>query len=207
MSDAEMGMTAERVLAFLRGTREYAVAFTAAFPAERDPVTLDNLAKALATFERGIVSAQAPFDAWIAGDEAAISETAKRGFMLFNGKAKCAACHSGWRFSDGSFHDTGLDDPDEGRGKFLSGMVVMQNAFKTVGLRNIARRAPFMHNGSLKTLGDVVDFYNDRFVRRESLSDEIKPLNLTSDEKADLLAFLDTLTSDDPPVAIPNLPR
>ena len=127
--------------------------------------------------------------------------------MIFNKKAGCASCHSGWNFSDGSFHDTGVHDDDIGRGKFLSDMVLMQHAFKTVGLRNITGRAPYMHNGSLKTLENVIDFYDGGFARRSSLAPEIKPLNLTDQEKRDLVSFLKTLTSIDDPVTIPLLPQ
>lgn len=184
----------------------YRVLFANAFPGDKTPVTAKNIAKAIATFERKIVSDKAPFDKWIDGDETAISQQAKRGFVVFNNKANCAACHSGWSFSDGSFHDIGLPDDDLGRGKILP-IAAMQHAFKTVGLRNIDRRYPYMHNGSLATLEDVVAHYDGGFVNRASLDPLIKPLSLTGTEKADLVAFLHTLTSEDAPVTAPLLPR
>lgn len=184
----------------------YRALFANAFPGDDRPVTAKNIAKAIATFERKIVSDKAPFDKWIDGDETAISEQAKRGFVVFNDKARCATCHSGWSFSDGSFHDIGLPDGDPGRGKILR-IAAMQHAFKTVGLRNIDRRYPYMHDGSLATLDDVVAHYDSGFVNRASLDPLIKPLSLTATEKADLVAFLHTLTSDDAPVAAPALPR
>lgn len=204
-SMSEMGMTEEKIVEFLNKTEGYKPLFEKAFPGEE--ITEDNLAKAIATFERGIVSNKAPFDLWIEGDETAITESAKRGFLLFNKKANCAACHSGWRFSDGSFHDIGLSDADMGRGKFLPQIIFMQKAFKTMGLRNIAERAPYMHNGSLNTLEEVVDYYDNGFIERDSLSEEIKPLNLTAEEKADLVEFLKSLSSEDDPVTIPKLPK
>lgn len=201
----EMNLPLETAIERLKAVEEYAPMFKAAFPGEADPITKENIGKAIATFERGVVSKEAPFDKWLKGDEKAISEPAKRGFVLFNKKANCAACHSSWRFSDGSFHDIGINDEDLGRGALVP-VPTMQHAFKTVGLRNIDRRSPYMHNGSAKTLMDVVDHYNDGFVKRESLSGDIKPLNLTQQEKEDLVAFLKTLTSDDGPITVPSMP-
>lgn len=202
----EMNMPLDQAVARLKAIPEYTPLFKAAFPNEQDAITKDTIAKAIATYERTIVSGEAPFDRWVNGDENAISPAAKRGFILFNTKANCASCHSGWRLSDGSFHDIGINDDDIGRGKFLP-MPQMQHAFKTVGLRNIDRRAPYMHNGSMKTLEEVIDHYNHGFVKRESLSDSIKPLHLTAQEKKDLVEYLKTLTSNDKPVTIPTMPR
>jgi len=126
--------------------------------------------------------------------------------VTFNKKANCAACHSGWSFSDSSFHDIGLNDDDIGRAKIVP-LATMQHAFKTVGLRNIDRRYPYMHNGALKTLEAVVDHYNGAFTQRKSLDGFMVPLNLSETEKSDLVAFLHTLTSVDTPVALPSLPR
>jgi cytochrome c peroxidase len=163
--------------------------------------------RALATFERTIVSGSAPFDEWVAGREFAISPSAKRGFDLFNTKAACEKCHSGWNFTDNGFHDTGIAGPDKGRGEQLP-LEAMQYAFKTPTLRNATRRDPYMHNGSEATLEDVIELY-DRGGRekRPSLAPEIVPLHLTEQEKRDLIAFLATLTSEDKPIAIPVLPR
>ena len=206
-SDAEMHMTEQDMMGILAGIEGYSNLFTAAFPEDKGKISKQNVLKAIATFERGIVSGNAPFDLWIGGDEKAISDSAKRGFVLFNKKANCAACHSGWRFGDSSFHDIGLDSPDIGRGEFLPQIASMQHAFKSVGLRNIAERAPYMHNGSLKTLEEVIDHYDHGFIKRDSLSDEIKPLNLTPEEKVDLVNFLKTLSSEDPAVTVPVLPK
>lgn len=165
------------------------------------------IAKAIAVYERKIISKDAPFDQWLKGDESAISDSAKKGFVVFNGKANCVACHSGWSFTDHSFNDIGIDDQDIGRGKLLK-LKSMQHAFKTPGLRNINHRAPYMHNGSEKTLEDVINFYNGGGVaKRESISSNIKPLNLTDEEKKNLLAFLNTLTSTDAPQELPILPN
>jgi cytochrome c peroxidase len=206
-SEVEMNLPHDVMVARLKGITGYASYFAGAFPGEKDPVTKDNVAKAIATFERKIISGEAPFDKWVKGDDASMEESAKRGFVLFNTKGNCAACHSSWRFSDSSFHDIGINDDDVGRGKLVSGDPLMMHAFKTVGLRNIAERGPYMHNGSVPTLEAVIDHYNDGFVQRESLSPAIQKLNLTADEKKDLVAFLKALSSKDEAVTIPVLPR
>lgn len=205
-AEKEMNMQLEEAVTRLKSIKGYEALFKAAFPEAQEPITSENIAKAIATFERTVISGEAPFDRWIEGNETAISEAAKQGFVLFNQKANCASCHSGWRFSDGSFHDIGMPDNDIGRGRFLP-LLNMQHAFKTMGLRNIADRASYMHDGSLKTLEEVIDHYDNGFVRRESLSDEIKPLGLTPEEKENLVEFLKTLTGKDAPVTIPELPR
>lgn len=183
----------------------YKPLFESAYPGEK--VTSQTLAKAIATFERTVVSNDAPFDKFIKGNNKAISEQAKRGFLVFNNKAQCNQCHSGWNFTDGSFHDIGVPGEDMGRAKILP-LQSMQFAFKTPTLRNAAQRAPFMHDGSEKTLEEVVELYNQGGrVKRGSLSSLIKPLDLTATEKSDLVAFLHTLESVDKPTMFPILPR
>jgi cytochrome c peroxidase len=184
----------------------YVDAFRAAFG--NDAISRHNIERAVATYERSIVSTSAPFDRWIDGDRKAISEQAKRGFDIFNGKANCAACHSGWAFTDGSFHDIGSATGDDiGRGQFFPTSKKLKYAFKTPTLRDVARRAPYMHDGSITTLAEVIELYNRGGIDRPSRSNEIKPLGLTDQEKADLVAFLETLTGDPKPVTMPILPR
>jgi cytochrome c peroxidase len=184
----------------------YRTAFAAAFPDHA--ITEAHIADALATFERTIVSGTAPFDRWIAGDEHAISAQAKRGFVLFNGKAQCAECHTGWAFTDEGFYDVGTTTgTDIGRGRLFPTSVKLKYAFKVPTLRDVARRAPYMHNGSDATLADVIDLYNRGGIDRPSRADFIKPLYLTAAEKSDLIAFLDTLTADPKPTDVPVLPR
>ncbi len=202
---AEMGLNVPVMLKRLTAIPEYRPLFEAAFPGQG--ITPENVAKAIATYERTVVSGWAPFDSWVEGDEKAISESAKRGFELFNTKAACGICHSGWRFTDDSFQDIGLQDDDIGRGKFLKDVVKASHAFKTPGLREISRRAPYMHDGSLLTLEAVVDHYDSGGVDRDSRSDSIKPLGLTAQEKADLVAFLKTLTGETTATVVPQLPR
>ena len=198
----EMNQELDKLAAKLGAIEGYRERFTQVFPGEG--ISVANAAKAIATYERTIVSGTAPFDPWIAGDEKAISESAKRGFVVFNTKANCQACHSGWNFTDNSFRDIGLPDGDIGRAKILD-LPSMQHAFKTPTLRDVERRAPYMHDGSVPTLLAVVEHYDHGFVQRPSLSEEVKPLHLTEREKADLVDFMMTLTGDNPPVHVPVL--
>jgi cytochrome c peroxidase len=184
----------------------YVAAFDAAFGA--GGVTAAKIEQSLATFERTIVSADAPFDRWIRGDETAIGAAAKRGFALFNGKANCAVCHSGWAFTDAGFHDIGVAmDDDLGRGRLFPSSVKLQHAFKTPTLRDVARRGPYMHDGSVASLAEVIDLYDRGGIDRPSRDNEIRPLHLQSREKADLVAFLNSLSTAPKPYPLPTLPR
>lgn len=200
----EMNMPMPRLVALLNDIPGYRAAFNAVFPGE--PISAGTIGKAIATFERAIVSGQAPFDRWIAGQENAIDESAKRGFVLFNTTGNCTACHAGWRFTDDSFHDIGLHDNDLGRGKLVEGVALLSHAFKTPSLRNVTERGPYMHNGALRTLSDVISHYNNGFAYRPSKSVEIRRLNLSNQEMQDVVSFLQTLTSTDPVITAPDLP-
>jgi cytochrome c peroxidase len=204
-SAKEMNMQSEAALVRVRSMPGYQVAFARAYPGQ--PINLDTIAAAIATYERTVVSSEAPFDRWVKGDSHAVSQSAKNGFALFNGKANCATCHAGWRMTDDGFHDIGMADSDLGRAVVAPGIAQLEHAFKTPTLRNVNQRAPFMHDGSLPTLAAVIDHYNNGFVKRPSLDTQMQPLNLTAAEKADLLAFLDTLTSEDAPSLVPTLPQ
>lgn len=200
----EMNQPIASLVAELSDIPAYRRLFREAFGSET--ISGAAIARALATFERTIVSNKAPFDRWIEGDDDAIPEEAKQGFQLFNGKANCAACHSGWRFTDDSFHDIGLTSADPGRGALLPDIPIMRHAFKTPTLRNVATREPFMHDGSAATLRDVIVHYDTGFAERPSLSPEMRRLGLTPGETEALLAFLRTLTSEDDPIPVPTLP-
>jgi cytochrome c peroxidase len=204
-ADVEMNMPIDKLMEKLKGISGYTPMFDAAFPNEG--IKPETVAKAIATYERTVVSARAPFDSWIENSERAISDEAKRGFALFNIKAGCNKCHSGWNFTDDSFHDIGLGSEDIGRGKFLPSIPKMKYAFKTPGLREIGRRGPYMHDGSMATLDAVVEHYDRGGIERPSRSDLIKPLGLTTQEKKDLVAFMQTLTSDGDPTTVPVMPR
>lgn len=204
-ADAEMNLPIDELLIRLKGIPEYRALFEAAFPGKG--IGAEQVASAIATYERTVVSARAPFDDWIDGSEKAISEAAKRGFVTFNTKGECHLCHSGWNFTDDSFHDIGLTTKDVGRGKILPGVEKMIHAFKTPSLREITRRAPYMHDGSVATLEEVVEHYDKAGTDRPSRSVLIRPLKLTAQEKSDLVEFMRTLTSDLSPTIVPVLPR
>ncbi|HUK59223.1 MAG TPA: cytochrome c peroxidase [Stellaceae bacterium] len=201
-----MDRSEKDLVAILRANPGYRHAFAEAF-GER-PISRATISEALATFERGIVAEEAPFDRWIGGDDRAISDEAKHGFDLFNGKAGCAECHKGWNFTDGAFYDIGTaTGEDIGRGRLFRNSTKLQYAFKVPTLRDIARRAPYMHDGSEATLEDVVELYNRGGIERPSRSELIKPLGLSGEDKAALVAFLKTLTGAPAALSLPRLPR
>ncbi len=193
-SPDEMNLPLKELVLRISKASEYPPLFKEVFPEEG--ITTETIAKAIATFEREVISNEAPFDRWIAGDEKAISPVAKRGFVLFNSKAQCVNCHSGWQFTNGSFADTGVTQTDQGRGK-IQPHPYLDYAFKTPTIRNVGRRHSFMHNGSVPTLKAVIEHYNKggKF-KRTSTGLFIQPLHLTQTEKNELLEFLMTLTSD-----------
>ena len=202
---SEMNMPIDQLMERLGSIAEYRMLFASAFPAQgMSPATL---AEAIATFERTLVSERSPFDAWIDGDEHAIPEAAKRGFAIFNSSGQCSSCHEGWNFTNDGFHDTGLQSTDIGRAALLPVIPKMLHAFKTPGLREIANRGPYMHDGSIATLEQVIEHYDSGGVDRPSRSDLIRPLGLKPEEKSDLLAFLKTLTGNPVPTITPVLPR
>jgi cytochrome c peroxidase len=204
-SPGEMNMPIDQLMERLGSIEEYKALFATAFPGTG--LSPKTLGAAIATFERTVVSEEAPFDAWIEGNEQAISEEAKRGFVTFNTKGQCSSCHEGWNFTNDAFQDIGLATADVGRGQFLPGVIKMKHAFKTPGLREIARRSPYMHDGSFATLEQVVEHYDRGGVDRPSRSDIVKPLGLTPQEKSELVAFLKTLTSHLDPTTVPVLPH
>lgn len=172
--------------------------------------TPERLASALEAF---VLDATAlppsPFDRYAAGDDGALGPAAKKGLVVFAGKGRCQRCHLGANFSDGFFHNTGVtpsaDGDDSGR-YAVTPFKRAFRAFKTVPLRGVALTGPYMHNGALKTLADVVEFYNRGGDLAEERDMEMKPLALTAEEKEDLVAFLESLTSPAVPVAAPVLP-
>jgi len=127
----DMGPLTER----LRTIPGYRARFSEVFPDQG--ITPENIGRAIATFQRTVVSGPSPFDAWIAGDEKAISDSAKHGFELFNGKGDCAGCHSSWRFTDDGYHDIGLASTDVGRAKIVPGIPALMHAFKTDAGTNV----------------------------------------------------------------------
>jgi cytochrome c peroxidase len=172
--------------------------------------SLQHIAEAIAAFERTIVSQNSAFDKYAMGDKQAMAETAVRGMALFKGKARCILCHNGSNFTDNQFHNLGVpqvgslkDDP--GR-FFVSRLERDKGAFKTPTLRSIVETAPYMHDGVFKTLEEVVEFKNAGGGANPHLSPLMKPLNLSADEQADLIAFLKALTGEPLKIVVPKLP-
>lgn len=167
-----------------------------------------TMARALASYVRSVLSGDAPYDRFINGNRRALTQEQQRGLQIFRGKGNCTACHVGPTFSDERRHNTGVawkNGPD-GHAAAVTGIFTDpggfgvtnrpedRGAFKTPTLREVARTSPYMHDGSLRTLEEVVDFYNDGGRRNPAQDPEIRPLRLTSAEKRALVAFLKSLS-------------
>jgi cytochrome c peroxidase len=195
----EMGSSLAAAARRLAADASYARAFAEAFPVSPE-VGPDNIARALAAYERTLVSPPTRFDRWVAGTADTLTPAELRGLALFAGRARCIACHTGFAFTDHNFYDIGLPGDDRGRGKAI-GLTAADHAFKTPTLRELAWTAPYMHNGALATLEDVVRFYEAGGVVRPTRSKDLPPqLKLTDGERADLIAFLQSLSSATPPL-------
>lgn len=204
-SEMEMNQDPDELIVELGNISAYQTLFEKAYPGEG--ITLTTITKAIASFERTIVSAESPFDRWIKGDEAAISEAAKHGFDLFEGKANCIACHHGFNFTDNSFHNTGLKGGgDPGRFAVVP-VMILKGAFKTPTLRDVTLSEPYMHNGIYKTLEEVIDHYNRGGDLTIGIDSNIRPLYLSEQEKEELLEFLLTLTAAPIQMTKPELPQ
>ncbi len=205
----EMNMTLDVVVKKLNGIDGYKTQFKKVFGTD---VTSDGMAKAIAAYERTVISGNAPFDRFKAGDQKALSEQAQRGQKLFFGKAHCSACHAGPNFTDNSFHNVGVSmdqkDFDKGRAD-ISKLSGDTGAFKTPTLREIAKSGPYFHDGSAKTLEDVIDHYAKGGLPNEWLDEEIFNIKIAPGEKADLVKFLvEGLSSPDyPDHKAPELPK
>lgn len=191
----ELDMSLEEVVARLEDKQEYRRDFRMAFGS--DPNGTD-LARALASYVRTILSGDSPFDRYINGGHDALSAEARLGLEIFRGKGNCVSCHVGPNLTDEHFHNTGvawrggkLLDP----GRFaVSGEEKDHGAFKTPSLREIARMRPYMHDGSLASLEEVIEFYNRGGRVNPWLDSEIHPLHLTTEEVKALIAFLQSLS-------------
>ncbi len=176
-----------------------------------DTIDLDRLGKAIAAFERTVVTGNSPYDRYQAGDKGAMSASAVRGRALFNGKANCKACHTGFNFTDETYQDigVGMDKPTPDAGRFdVTKNNDDRGKFKTPTLRNVVQTAPYMHDGSAGTLAEVIAFYDRGGIANANLSKEIKPLHLSAHEKQDLLALLESLTGEVRNVGLPeSLPK
>ncbi len=179
-------------------------------------VTMSRIAQAIASFERTVLSGDSPFDRWQAGDKTALSAQQVRGFELFRGKAACETCHVSFNFTDENYHNLGVGfDPttksfaDKGRFDVTKKDADI-GAFKTPTLRDIVLTAPYMHDGSEVTLESVVEFYDRGGNPNPTLDLKMKPLGLTGQEQADLVAFMQGLTGQNlqaTPPGAKDLPR
>lgn len=212
----EMNLSHADCVAKLNADAEYPALFAKAFGP--GPVTMDKIQKSIASFERTVIAGDSPFDRYqYGGDKKAMSASAIRGLAIFKDAklGNCAVCHTIEEkyalFSDGKFHNIGVGIGSNGElldlGRFDQTKVESdKGAFRTPTLRNIAKTAPYMHDGSQKTLRDVVDFYVGGGSSSPYLDKEIKELKLSGQERADLVAFLEALTGELPPDSGPVKP-
>lgn len=206
----EMNLTLDAVIKKLNGIDGYKTQFKNVFGT--DGATANGIAKAIAAYERTVISGNAPYDKFKAGDTKALSESALRGQKLFFGKAHCSACHAGPNFTDNSFHNIGVGmdkkDFDKGRAD-ISKLSGDTGAFKTPTLREIAKSGPYFHDGSAKTLEEVVDHYAKGGIPNEWLDEEIFNIKIAPNEKVDLVKFMvEGLSSPDyPDHKAPELPK
>ncbi len=202
----EMNMPHETCVERLSSDAGYRVEFEKAYGP--GPITMGRVLGAIAAFERTLLSGNSPFDRHqYGGDKSALSEEAIRGLEIFNGKGNCATCHtigeSYALFTDGKFHNVGAGMNSSGeltdQGRFEQTRVESdRGAFRTPSLRNVAKTAPYMHDGSLKTLEEVVAFYIGGGNSNPQLDPEIRPIGLSAQDRTDLIAFLESLTGDLP---------
>jgi cytochrome c peroxidase len=191
----EMNSSLHQVVERLAAQRAYRRAFDVAYG---EPVSASGVGRALAAFVRTLRSADTPYERFIAGDTAALDPLARRGFRVFVGRARCTTCHSGPLLSDGEFHNTGVaafrGSDDDGRFRH-TGDARDRGAFRTPPLREVARTAPYMHDGSFATLEDVIDFYDAGGHPNPHLDSLLRPLRLSVEEKLALATFLRALSS------------
>ena len=209
----EMNQTLEATVRKLNGEPAYRAMFREAFGS--DEISIGRMEKALASFERTLLSGNSPFDRYMyGGDKSALSAAQVRGLAVFLApdRGNCAACHTvsnqSALFTDGKFHNTGEGVNSAGEvtdvGRYHETKVVTDTgAFLTPTLRNVAKTAPYMHDGHLKTLKEVVDFYAGGGNSNPYLDQEMKSIHLSGQDRADLVEFLEALTGDVPPDAGP----
>ncbi len=225
----EMGNAShDDVIKRLRNIAEYRSEFQSVFGGE---IAIDRVGQAISAYERTLLSGDSPIDRFVAGDESALSEAAKRGFAIFRGRSRCARCHSFSEqrpfFTNFAYHNTGVaanhpafdklarlaaaaaetdqakavidkigaQDGGQELGRILASYQLFDlGAYRTPSLRNVAMTAPYFHDGSAKTLADVVKFYNGGGRTNINLEEELHALGLSEDEQRDLVSFLESLT-------------
>ena len=195
----EMGMSLDELLQRLGGDPEYRRGFDAAF---KDGINPQNVARALASFQRTLLTGNSAVDQFRHGDVSALSESARHGLWLFESRGVCWKCHSGRNLTDEKLHNTGVGwgRTPEDFGRFeVTGKEEDRGRFKTPTLRDVARTAPYMHDGSLASLREVVQFYSRGGTPNPNLDPVMKPLQLSETEIRSLVDFLEALTGDADP--------
>jgi cytochrome c peroxidase len=161
-------------------------------------IPVNDMSRALASYVRSILSGNSPYDRFIEGNRKALSTDQQAGLQIFRGKGNCTACHVGPTFTDERLHNTGVawrDGRLQDEGRFaVSRKSEDRGAFKTATLREVARTSPYMHDGSLASLEDVVKFYDEGGRPNPTIDSEIHPLHLTAEQKRALVAFLKSLS-------------
>ncbi|GHN01180.1 hypothetical protein WSM22_26690 [Cytophagales bacterium WSM2-2] len=191
---------ADTLVKRLKAIAEYVTLFDGVFGGGQSAITKDNIGKAIAAYERSLVTKNSPYDRYVAGQTDALTDLQKQGLIIFFGEGNCANCHSGPMFSDFTLYNLGVkyhpivSPKDKG--------ALAQNLFRTPTLRNVSLTAPYMHNGTIGTLREVVDFYNkgvseNDSISRAQMSVKVQPLHLSEKEKEALVAFLEALTDND----------
>jgi cytochrome c peroxidase len=201
----EMGNTHDVMIRTVDHIPGYVEEFKTVFGT--DQITLDQVAQAIAAYERTVVTTDSPFDRYVRGDDHALTPLEKKGLEVFNGKGHCTACHWGGNFTDGRFHNLGIKPPASGKADIGRYEITKNDqdmgAFKTPTVRDAAKRPPYLHDGTEKSLESLVDFY-DRGgdVRSATLDPLLVPLGLSQQEKKALVAFMErAMTSTNPEVA------
>ena len=195
-SHVEMNLEPKLAVEKLKKNAVYAEMFKKIFP--KEGLSVETLAKALATFERSIVSGESRFDKWIAGDEKQLNDAEAKGFNVFLQKGNCNVCHGSFRFSDQSFNNIGIDNNDTGRAK-VKKRALWKGAFKTPTLRNIANSAPYFHDGSVATLEEAVSICaKGGRDENATVSALLIDKNLSEEEVKSIVVFLETLSEPVP---------
>jgi len=208
-ADVEMNMPLEVLVPKLNAIKGYVKLFEKAYPGEG--LTKETLAKAVASFERTIVSTESPFDRYAKGDKKAMTKVQIEGFELFKGQAKCAQCHDGFNFTDGSFHNIGLK-AGELKGKELGRYNVRNRAawygvMKTPTLRDITKSYPYFHDGSVETLEEATRICSEGGRYKEGVknkSDQIKDRGLSKAQMQKIVEFMKALSGPDIKIDIPT---
>lgn len=213
---SQVGATPDDIALRVSGIPEYREQFQAHMNTD---VTPEAIVGAIAAFVRTLVSADSPWDRYELGDETAVSEDAIAGFDVFSETANCALCHLPPLFTDTLYHNIGVgfdsEEPDMGRGAFLERTepepteeaATLQGAFKTPTLRSITETAPYFHDGAVETLEAAVDFVLGGGHANANLDEKLKPKELTTEQRSQLMAFLRALTPDHGPFERPTLPN